>query len=68
MPFWEVRGTYPSKNRLKEELRHRIGRSILYELDDFELEELINYIDSKVTQEHTIVEKDRWTIWIAQKK
>lgn len=68
VPFWEVRGTYPSKNRLKEELRHRIGRSILYELDDFELEELIDYIDSKVTEERNIVEKDRWTMWIAQKK
>jgi len=68
VPFWEVRATYPSKNVLKEELRHRIGRSILYELDDSELDELIAYIDSNVTQERNIVEKDRWTVWIAQKK
>lgn len=67
VPFWEVRGTYPSKNRLKEELRNRIGRSILYELDDGELEELIEFIDDKLMKARDIVEKDRWTMWIARK-
>lgn len=67
VPFWEVRATYPSKMRLKEELRHRIGRSILYELDDYELEELIEFIDQSLTKERNIVEKDRWTMWIARK-
>lgn len=67
VPFWEIRATYPSKLRLKEELRNRIGRSILYELEDDELEVLIDYIDEKVTIERNIIEKDRWTLWIARK-
>lgn len=66
--FWEVRAEYLSKKRLLHDLEHRIGRSILYELDDAELAELIAYIDEKLPEGEAITEKDRWTVWIAIKK
>ena len=66
--FWEIRAEYLSKKRLLNDLQHRIGRSILYELDDVELDELIGYIDEKLPEDQAITEKDRWTIWIAIKQ
>ncbi|WP_370642336.1 methyltransferase domain-containing protein [Virgibacillus salidurans] len=64
---WEIRKTYPSKEELLADIRSRHGRSILHELDDIELEQLIDFIDVELNGETTIVEKDRWTIWKALK-
>lgn len=65
--LWEVRRVYNHKKQLLEDLRKRTGRSILHELDNQELERLITYIDQSMTNEKEIIEKDRWTIWMAIK-
>ena len=65
--FWEVRNVYKNKEQLLTDLGERIGRSILHELDDKELQLLINHIDHSIFIEENIVEKDRWTIWKAIK-
>ncbi|WP_026688531.1 class I SAM-dependent methyltransferase [Alteribacter aurantiacus] len=62
--LWETRHRYPSKERLFEDLRARNGRSILHELSNDEMEELIRHLEMELP-EGEIVEKDRWTIWQA---
>ncbi|WP_079480318.1 methyltransferase domain-containing protein [Halobacillus salinus] len=64
--LWEMRRTYSGKEELRQDLRGRIGRSILHELDDDELQYLVDYIDQQL-DDGPLVEKDRWTIWIAEK-
>ncbi|MFB7158824.1 class I SAM-dependent methyltransferase [Lysinibacillus sp. NPDC056232] len=63
----ETRNVYEQKDQLLNDLRERTGRSILHELDDTELNDLLNYIDQAISTESSIVEKDRWTIWKAVK-
>ncbi|MGE7926553.1 class I SAM-dependent methyltransferase [Lysinibacillus xylanilyticus] len=63
----ETRNVYEQKAQLLKDLRERTGRSILHELDDEELNDLVNYIDKSISTEKSIVEKDRWTIWKAVK-
>jgi len=65
--LWETRNVYEQKEQLLKDLRERTGRSILHELDDDELNELLNYINKSISTEGSIVEKDRWTIWKAVK-
>ena len=65
--LWETRKVYQTKAHLLKDLSERTGRSILHELDDAELNELIHYIDQAISTEHNIVESDRWTIWKAVK-
>ncbi|WP_099157491.1 class I SAM-dependent methyltransferase [Virgibacillus ndiopensis] len=66
--FWETRNIYPSKNELLTDIRSRNGRSILHELTNSELNQLAEYINSALHSTGNIVEKDRWTIWVATKK
>lgn len=61
------RKVYKHKEQLLKDVSERTGRSILHELDDEKLNLLINYIDKAISIENNIVEKDRWTIWIAVK-
>jgi len=63
--LWEVRRTYDSREDLNRDLAARTGRSILHELSDPEIEDLIAYIDERVSTVGPIVEKDRWTLWSA---
>lgn len=65
--LWEVRKVYDTKEQLLSDLKERTGRSILHELDEKELRELIDHIDASLATTDTIVEKDRWTIWKAVK-
>ena len=65
--LWETRTTYPSVGELIAELRQRRGRSILHELADHEIEQLISFLVERIKQEGPIVEKDRWTIWYGTK-
>ncbi|MGE7917136.1 class I SAM-dependent methyltransferase [Lysinibacillus xylanilyticus] len=65
--LWETRNVYEQKEQLLKDLLKRTGRSILHELDDEELNELVNYIEKSISIESSIVEKDRWTIWKAVK-
>ncbi|RXI96619.1 class I SAM-dependent methyltransferase [Anaerobacillus alkaliphilus] len=65
--FWETRKCYQTKVELVKDLRLRTGRSILHELDNDELRSLVTFIESKIVTDGPIIEKDRWTIWIAEK-
>jgi ubiquinone/menaquinone biosynthesis C-methylase UbiE len=63
--LWEVRKIHADVERLKQNLAARTGRSILHELGDGELEDLIAYIAARVPANEPLVEKDRWTLWSA---
>ncbi len=67
--LWETRRIYDDIGGLSEDLRARTGRSLLFELNDEELSELIAYIIRKLPKSTApIVEQDRWTVWVAVKK
>lgn len=65
--LWEIRRIYGDLETLATDLRHRTGRSILHELSDGELEELIAFILKKLDGADRVVERDRWTIWVGRK-
>jgi len=65
--LWETRKVYKSKDKLLKDLRERTGRSILHELDNKELKLLIDHVNGKISTNHNIIEKDKWTIWKAVK-
>ena len=65
--FWEVRREYEDVVELAQDLRGRVGRSILHELTDEELQYLVEYITARLAGRQHIVERDRWTLWHAQK-
>jgi ubiquinone/menaquinone biosynthesis C-methylase UbiE len=63
--LWEVRKVYEDVGQLERDLAACTGRSILHELSDGELGELIAYIRERVPAGGATVEKDRWTLWSA---
>lgn len=65
--LWETRKIYPDGNALEEDLRNRTGRSILHELDDNELDQLISEVLRHAPQSGGIRERDRWTVFTARK-
>jgi ubiquinone/menaquinone biosynthesis C-methylase UbiE len=70
--LWETRAVYPNLEALSENLLARTGRSILHELTDTELQDLVTHItyvqeQLKVASNAEIVEEDCWTIWSAVK-
>jgi SAM-dependent methyltransferase len=65
LTFWETRQIYPNAAALAADLSARTGRSILHELDDAELADLIAFITRQLSQDDAIVEQDRWTLWWA---
>ncbi|MBE9524665.1 MAG: methyltransferase domain-containing protein [Chloroflexi bacterium] len=65
--IWETRRGYADFAELASDLTARTGRSILHELTDQEIQDLIAYIRVQLPKGEKIVEKDRWTIWYAQK-
>ncbi|MFC5451965.1 class I SAM-dependent methyltransferase [Paenibacillus aestuarii] len=64
--LWETREIYPNTEALSQDLLKRTGRSILHQLQDHELQELVDYIQSKLNLQAPIIEKDRWTIWFCE--
>ncbi|MED1468823.1 hypothetical protein [Bacillus salipaludis] len=66
MTFWEIRKTYHSEEELKQEIISRRGRSILFELNDEQVQVLANGIGELVTKSFPLVEKEKWTIWFAR--
>ncbi|KGA96401.1 methyltransferase type 11 [Alkalihalobacillus alcalophilus ATCC 27647 = CGMCC 1.3604] len=66
--LWEVRKEYKAKDELLNDIRERTGRSILHDLTDAQLQELVSHLDEVLPSGEAIVEKDRWTIWKAQKE
>lgn len=71
--LWEARKSYHHFAELREDLLLRNGRSILHELSDVELEDLIVYIRQQLTAEgmealdKPLVEQDPWSLWFARK-
>ena len=65
--LWETRAVYPNIGPLANDLLARTGRSILHELTDEELHDLVEYIGAQLEGREKIVERDRWTIWIGVK-
>ncbi|WP_202077963.1 class I SAM-dependent methyltransferase [Caldalkalibacillus salinus] len=65
--IWETRKSYSHFMQLKLDLMGRTGRSILHELTDDELKDLVHYIEQKIGREEKLIEEDRWTVWIAEK-
>jgi ubiquinone/menaquinone biosynthesis C-methylase UbiE len=63
--FWEVRKVHENWQELSRDLANRTGRSILHDLSDKELAELVGYIEKRLPSDAAIVEKDRWTVWSA---
>jgi ubiquinone/menaquinone biosynthesis C-methylase UbiE len=63
--LWEVRRQHPSRASFLEEIRNRTGRSILHELNDEEIEELVRELRLLLPDE-PVVETDRWTVWVAR--
>jgi ubiquinone/menaquinone biosynthesis C-methylase UbiE len=61
--LWETRKIYQNLDEIAYDFRSRTGRSILHEISNEQLEELIKYIFFKVSAEITIIDQDRWTIW-----
>lgn len=65
--LWENRKLYTSYSGIEHEILNRKGRSILHELSDDELKDLVYYIKRKRDNVFPFIEKDRWTIWFAEK-
>ena len=67
--FWETRHRYENFAQLAQNLSARSGRSILHDLDDVELTNLIAYIRLQIGghEDQEIIEQDRWTIWTGRK-
>ncbi|KYG29546.1 class I SAM-dependent methyltransferase [Alkalihalobacillus trypoxylicola] len=67
LKIWETRKVYEEKQALLEDIKKRKGRSILHELSDMELAQLMDYIDESLPNMDKIIEKDRWTLYVARK-
>lgn len=61
-PLWEVRRRYADRGEYLAEIARRTGRSILHELTDEELAQLVAELERRVP-EGPLVEQDPWTIW-----
>jgi hypothetical protein len=65
--FWEVRRLYADADEMAADLAARTDRSILHELSDDELAELIAYVRERVPAYGPITDAARWTLWWATK-
>lgn len=65
--FWETRKHYLVFDALAQDLRGRVGRSLLHELTDADLDELIAFLAAKLPTGTPITERDRWTVWACRK-
>lgn len=62
--LWETRREYDSWSELEADLLSRKGRSILHELTDAELKDLVHTIHHRVAGQEKWNEQDCWSIWI----
>ena len=67
-PLYEQRRTYATPTDLERDLRARTGRSILHELVDEEIEQLVIYVLEAVAGRFPLHEVDRWTVWSGRKR
>ena len=62
--LWEVRRRYADREDYLAEIAARTGRSILHELNDHELSQLVEELRRRIP-DGPLVEQDRWTLWRA---
>jgi SAM-dependent methyltransferase len=62
MSLWEVRRRYADREDYLAEIAKRTGRSILHELTDAELSQLVDEFRRRLPK-GPLVEQDRWTLW-----
>lgn len=62
----ETRRHYEEREEYLEEIRNRVGRSILHDLDEDQLAELVDRLRQELP-ETNLTETDRWTVWAGQK-
>lgn len=62
--LWEVRRSYADRAEYLAEISRRTGRSILHELSDAELAQLVAELERRLPA-GPLVEQDRWTLWRA---
>jgi SAM-dependent methyltransferase len=62
--LWEIRRRYADREDYLAEIASRTGRSILHELSDAELADLVGGLRRRIP-EGPMVEQDRWTLWRA---
>jgi ubiquinone/menaquinone biosynthesis C-methylase UbiE len=65
--FWETRRVYATFDELAEDLRRRVDRSILHELSDTELDDLIEYMRERLPKRGPYPDISRWTLWSGAK-
>jgi ubiquinone/menaquinone biosynthesis C-methylase UbiE len=65
--FWEIRRVYATYDELADDLRHRVDRSILHELSDVELADLIDHIRARLPEHGPYTDASRWTLWWSAK-
>ena len=64
--LWETRKIYKDVDALAQDIIQRTGRSILHDLTDAELQELVAAMRERLkNHKGEIVEQDRWTVWDA---
>lgn len=64
--LWETRRTYTGHDELAADLRARTGRSLLHELNDHELEQLVAHVVIHVP-DRGCTERDPWTVWTGRR-
>jgi len=64
--LWEFRRRYADPEDYLAEIASRTGRSILHELDDVELADLVAELRRRLPG-GPLVEQDRWTMWRAER-
>ena len=64
--LWETRKVHINRAALADDIVQRRGRSLLHALTDDELQQLVEYVQAQLP-EGTVVEKDRWTLWVAER-
>jgi SAM-dependent methyltransferase len=64
--LWEVRRRYADREDYLDEIARRTGRSILHELSDAELEQLVRELRRRLPA-GPLLERDRWTLWRAER-
>lgn len=66
--LWEIKDIHTNLDSLALNLLQRKDRSILHELTDAELQDLVDYIRQQFQgHEGEIVDQTRWTLWSAHK-
>ena len=63
-PLWETRRRYTDREQYLTEISGRTGRSILHELSDVELAQLVEHLRGRLALGE-LIERDRWTLWTA---